>query len=650
MNSSAADQPIPQTVSDRTGDLAIEEQPLSGNKPVRWVGKIPVSAAMHTQSEQDLNNRSISGAFIYVVAWIVVISGTDIAQIEPITVYSMGLFLLVLSLLRITGIKYFPVIHQKSPKIWRSIFLFGLLSASITWSLFSAWGLKHLGLTAQGITLLLPILIFSVGASSSNAPSRTLIITYTSILLIPQIVVLLQMNASPANSMALALCLFGIFTLLFGNGIYLSYYQLLYKNDLLEQQAARLAKAKESAEIANQAKSRFLANISHELRTPMNGILGASELLLPLSETDEQKQYVSLIHRSGKTLLSLLNDLLDFSKIEAGKMELETAPYNIRDMVAHLQHLLAIHAKEKGLAFNIDIREDIATHLIGDEVRIQQILLNLLGNAIKFTGQGSITLAISLSNNGTHTRFEVKDTGIGIPEEKQHLLFNSFQQMESSTARKYGGTGLGLAISKQLVKLMDGQIGMHSKTGEGSCFWFEIPYLTASEISDKAADKITPEKTQEAPTIPLPYGSRILLAEDNPINQVIAVAMLESIGLKEVDTVENGHQAIKKLAGKDYDLVLMDIQMPECDGLEACRHIRGTQLRDGMAVVRNPKIPIIALTANIMASDIEECLQAGMNSHLGKPLDSQTLASELHKWLSRRQAEELPVRITKATT
>jgi CheY-like chemotaxis protein len=225
-------------------------------------------------------------------------------------------------------------------------------------------------------------------------------------------------------------------------------------------------------------------------------------------------------------------------------------------------------------------------------------------------------------------RFDINDTGIGIPADKQPLLFNSFQQMESSTARKYGGTGLGLAISKQLVSLMQGEIGMQSQEGHGSCFWFEIPYQIATPTP---ATSSTAE-TLPADDTPLDPACRILLAEDNPINQIIAQAMLETLGLNHIEVVENGKQAIERLIAADYNLVLMDVQMPECDGLEASRHIRGSSIHAGMAAVRNPSIPVIALTANTMSADIAECLKAGMNSHLGKPLDTPTLAAELHKW------------------
>ncbi len=402
--------------------------------------------------------------------------------------------------------------------------------------------------------------------------------------------------------------------------------------DELEEAKTEAEQARNEAQRANQAKSEFLANMSHELRTPMNGVLGASELLHSLCTTDDQLRYVTIIEKSGESLLSLLNDLLDFSKIEAGRMELEVIDFDLDEMLGHVYRLIDIRATEKGLNFTVDKSDDLASYLSGDINRLQQILINLLGNAVKFTDEGEVVLSVALSSDENNIRFEVRDSGIGIPADKQPLLFQNFQQMETSTSRKFGGTGLGLAISKQLVSLMEGEIGVISEEGKGTCFWFEIPYRLAQQEPVKRATQ------SPAPRAASPNSScRILLAEDNVVNQMIARGMLNKLGYHRIDIVENGNEAVANLCNEDYDLVLMDVQMPECDGLTATRQIRGfPPYDDAMRGIRNPVVPIIALTANAMTSDIEQCMKAGMNSHVSKPINLSLLAEELHKWLEGR--------------
>jgi len=426
-----------------------------------------------------------------------------------------------------------------------------------------------------------------------------------------------------------------------------------------QKSSKELAIEKERAERSEKFKQQFLANMSHEIRTPMNAILGMTNLALESSSSEKQKEYLGGIQKSSDTLIHIINDILDVSKIEAGKIEIEKIDFSLREVVEQVKQTLQHKANEKGIQLLTSVEEQIPDVLVGDPVRLNQVLMNLCGNAIKFTERGSVALSVIVRSGATKQSatihddaggllrpaksgsrnddaaltFVVEDTGIGIPKEKLNSIFESFTQAHSSDSRRFGGTGLGLTISKQLIELMGGRLSVESEPGSGSTFSFELNFEIGSEKNLQQRKKSETEIDGS-----ILNGLKILLADDNEYNRIVAIDTLKSKSKVEINAVTNGKEAIEMLRQHDYDVVLMDVQMPEMDGYEATQKIRTE-----FSSPKN-KIPIIALTASVIRSDLDKCKAAGMNGYVPKPFNTSQLIGAIAELTGSNSPSKFPRR------
>jgi signal transduction histidine kinase/CheY-like chemotaxis protein len=406
--------------------------------------------------------------------------------------------------------------------------------------------------------------------------------------------------------------------------------RLVREITLRHQTEQELLRAKELAEAASRTKSTFLANMSHELRTPMNAIMGMTDLALRGATEPKLRDQLTKVIQASQHLLHVINDILDISKIEADRLKLEQMTFKLGEVLENLMSLIGQKVTDKGLKLRIDLAPEVAhLLLLGDPLRLGQILLNFVGNALKFTATGAITLRARLAEQSqcdVLLHFEVEDTGIGIAAEDQKRLFTAFEQADGSMTRKYGGTGLGLAISKRLVNMMGGDAGVESQPGSGSTFWFTVRLGKAPTVNGAISSVpiFSPDSAEIRLKAQFP-GTRILLAEDEPINQEVSRGLLEDVGLA-VDLAEDGMQAVELAKQSRYALILMDMQMPHLNGIDATKAIRALP---GYATT-----PILAMTANVFGEDRQVCIDAGMNDHIGKPVDPDKLFETLLKWLS----------------
>jgi signal transduction histidine kinase/CheY-like chemotaxis protein len=581
-----------------------------------------VTPELLREANQDLIARLNRGVFPYPILLVILATTTNYPTDHPLLFWGLALALAATVAVRLGMTAMKGRIHDLRPRVLNSTLALsaglpsaaaGILHASALWYYgFESW---------QFVITMLWIVGCGSGATISLTPSFRLIQLYLWTAWAPVFCVDLWLGGKQGYTVALSTFALFAFLLVQGRSLYSNYWQQLLDRSLERARTRELQVAKAAAEAANLSKSQFLANMSHEIRTPMHGVLGMAQLALVSSTLRESNDHVQTLCGTAEGLLHVINDILDFSKVEAGKLTLERTPFSLRLVLDEARNLIAPLAGAKGLAFDIHASNDIPEVLMGDPARLRQVLINLLGNAIKFTESGSVGLEVTRTESEqaghrANLHFRVRDTGIGIPEDQQEAVFEAFGQADSSVTRRFGGTGLGLTICSQLVQLMGGRIWVESAIGTGSTFQFTSTF----DVGDRGSlAEAKVDAVEEMAHL------RVLLAEDNPVNQKVALAMLGKYG-HTVTVVSTGLEALKAWETAEYDVILTDNQMPVMGGMEAVRSIRGREAATGRS-----RTPVVAVSASAMIGDRERFLAAGIDAYLAKPFRAPELYAVLRQ-------------------